>query len=103
MIFEFLKIQKPKSSVIPVGVFGAWHGFLPFRFASSSSGVTREGICGAALDSDGSRLLDRRRSWDDGYFRPSCIGPLPQYHANKPLHPTAISVLFEFELLSRRG
>ena len=82
MISEFPKTQKPKSSVTPVGVFGARHGFLPFRFASSSSGVTREGIYGAALDSDGSNLLDRRRAMSDAYFSRSCIGPLPQYHAN---------------------
>jgi hypothetical protein len=103
MIFRLPKTQKPKSSVTHVGVFGVRHGFQPFRFASSSSSVISEGDCRAALDSGGSRLLDRRRSWSDGYFRPSCIGPLPQYYANTTLHPTAISRNVEFGLLFRRG
>ena len=103
MISDFPKPQKPKSSVTHVGAFGARHGFQPFRFASSSSSVISEGDFRAALDSGGSRLLDHRRSWSDGYFRPSCIGPLPQYYANTTLHPTAISRNVEFGLLFRRG
>jgi hypothetical protein len=103
MISEFPKPQKPKSSVTHVGVFGARHSFQPFRFASSSSSVISESDFRTALDSSGSRLLDRRRSWSDGYFRPSCIEPLPQYYANTTLHPTAISRNVEFRLLFRRG
>jgi len=72
------KIPKYESSVIRIGDFSL--------------------ICGSGdFHSEG-----RCRFGNQGFFSPSCIRPFTQPNANKSVHPTAISRLFEFGLPSRR-
>jgi len=63
-----MKIQNPASPVIRVGGFDALFGLSLFRGATSGSGVTCVGDFRLVRDSDGSRLLDRRRSASRGFL-----------------------------------